>query len=164
MELNNFTRQIYDNGYSKPNPNITTYLDKIYSNNIPDYINKLLTYPKTYQTEISSNIELTNLRENHQYKVQPYVGHYSGPGTRSNDNIDLETALIQGVSTNSREKSCFKHRNAPLGRFNCLPEYGNPQRVEKIIFPTTRGGDHTRDYVRRVDYYRRANGLQTQII
>ena len=65
--------------------------------------------------------------------------------------------MIQGVGTNIREKSCKSSKWSTTARFVCLPEFGNPQRIERIIFPgqSQLCGEPSRDMVRRVDYYRR---------
>jgi hypothetical protein len=104
---------------------------------------------------------LSNLREINQLFTRPYAGFYSGPGMRSLDNKDLETSLQQGLLTNLRQKPCEVTRGTTLFRYQCLPEFGNPQRAQHIIPPPVeiggwiRGGDNTRDYVRRVDYQKR---------
>ena len=67
----------------------------------------------------------------------------------------------QFILTNIKEKPCEVTRGTTFYRYQCLPEFGNPQRVQHIIQPPVeiggwiRGGDNTRDYVRRVDYQRR---------
>ena len=91
-----------------------------------------------------------------------------GSGTRSLGNKNVETALQQGVLTNLREKPCEVTRDTSFYRYQCLPEFGNPQRVQHIIEPSLnsggwiRGGHHTRDLVRRVDYDRRCKNWRNQ--
>lgn len=94
---------------------------------------------------------LTNPRVKNQLFQRPYLGAYSGAGQRSLQNTDLESGLIYGNSTRT-QKPCGDISEASIDRFQCLPEYGNPQRVQHIVEPWIRGGDATRDYVRRVNY------------
>lgn len=102
--------------------------------------------------------QLNNLNNIQQLSTRPYLGFYSGPGTSSLDNKDLESSLQQGLLTNLRQKRFYSRYHA---RFECLPEYGNPQRIFCIEPPPVeiggwvRGGDGTRDLVRRIDYLKR---------
>jgi hypothetical protein len=78
---------------------------------------------------------------------------------------DLESALQQGLLTNLRQGPCEVSHGKSTYRFQCPPEFGNPQRIEHIEPPPIpvggwiRGGDNTRDYVRRVDFQRRCGNL-----
>jgi hypothetical protein len=115
--------------------------------------------------------ELSNMRTKTQLWTRPYAGFYCGPGMRSLGLKDVESALQQGLTTNPREGPCQVYRGQPTQRFDCLPEFGNPQRTEHIIPPPVhdggwvRGGDNTRDYVRRVDYQRRCgNKINNTVI
>ena len=153
---NLITRQSYDRCYIKPQLNMDTYLNKNITKPEPP-ICGLLTYQQSISKGPQNIIpESTNLREKSQLHTRPYLGYFAGAGTPpTGDIIDLSSVLVQGVSANLREKSCLESRVSTFTRFDCLPEFGNPQRVQHIIYPWTRGGDQTRDYVRRVDYYRR---------
>lgn len=100
--------------------------------------------------------ELTDKRYIDQLFTRPYLGAYMGAGKNSFDK-DTETDLIYGHNTRSDpRRACDVLSGVSIDRFWALPEYGNPQRVQHII-PTAwvRGGEHTRDFVRRVDYERR---------
>ena len=69
------------------------------------------------------------------------------------NNKKLETELMSGLDTRSRtRRSCDVLSGVTIDRFQCLPEYGNPQRVQHVMEPWIRGGDNTRDYVRRINY------------
>ena len=159
---NNNTRTTYDACNIKPEPN----------NNIIDGIKTIKEPTPILFSGINYGLianervlvgELTNQRQEHQLFIRPYYGSYMGAGTATTnpDNIELESALFQGVSTKLRNKTCEPIQGAPLDRFECIPEYGNPQREQYIIPPKIceggwiRGGADTRDYVRRVDYFRR---------
>lgn len=100
--------------------------------------------------------QVNHFKGNQQLMTRPYVGMFAGAGSPSIDNKELETALFQGDLTNLRQKPCQVTRDTTLYRYQYLPEFGNPQRVQHIIPPPlgiggwVRGGDATRDYVRRV--------------
>ena len=55
------------------------------------------------------------------------------------------------------KKSCESYIGKDMTdyRFNYLPSCGNPQKVKHVVEPWVRGGEHTRDYVRRVDFVRK---------
>lgn len=119
-----------------------------------------LHYYKVYRnaSEIDTNTSLTystltNQKYINQLFTRPYLGNFQGAGQRSLGNKDLETQLFYGLDTRGGpRKACDVLSGVSIDRFECLPEYGNPQRVQHIIEPWVRGGDHTRDYVRRVNY------------
>lgn len=92
---------------------------------------------------------LTNPRLLHPLRARPYAGSFMGAGQRSLGHKDLETELLCGEVTHGY-KSC--NSKDSVNRFECLPEFGNPQRVQHIVEPWIRGGDNTRDYVRRINY------------
>lgn len=97
---------------------------------------------------------LTNMREIDQlyttpYQTVPYMG--AGSGTFK---VDLESELQQGQTTTSFA-ACDSTSSQTIDRFTCLPSWGNPQRIEHIIFPGPVGnvqGLPTRDFVRAVNY------------
>ena len=96
---------------------------------------------------------LTDKRYIHQLFTRPYLGSFQGAGQRSLDNKNLESELIYGLDTRGvPRKACDVTAGVSIDRFWCLPDYGNPQRVQHVVEPWIRGGDHTRDYVRRVNY------------
>lgn len=109
---------------------------------------------------------LTNQRYMHQLFTRPYVGSFMGAGQPTSHNKDLETQLIYGLDTRGGpRRACDVLSGVSIDRFQCLPEYGNPQRVEHVVEPWVRGGDHTRDYVRRVNYEKHCmNRKNSQII
>lgn len=97
--------------------------------------------------------DLTDKRYIHQLMTRPYLGAYMGAGQNSQNNKDVESELIQGLDTRGgAQRSCDVLAGVSIDRFECLPEYGNPQRVQHIVEPWTRGGENTRDYVRRINY------------
>lgn len=96
---------------------------------------------------------LTQYRFNNQLYTRPYAGKYEGAGQPSLDNKDLESALFM-----KSEARLSKSVNLPginIDRFDYLPL--NPQELENIMTPPDwiRGGDSTRDYVRRRLYNRK---------
>jgi len=111
---------------------------------------------------------LTNMKTIHQLFTRPYVGSYQGPGNRSTDPCltDTESFLLQGFAT-SQFKPCEGTSGKDITSYgmNYLPCFGNPQRVEHVIEPPTalggwvRGGEHTRDFVRRVEHRKKCLGL-----
>lgn len=127
------------------------HFQKVYPNN--------LCYPDENSSLLHS--ELTNMRQLNQLFTRPYLGSYMGAGQSSLDNKDLESALQQSTLTNLKEKPCQVTRGTTFHRYQCLPEYGNPQRIQHVEPPPPeiggwqRGGNPTRDYVRRVDHQRR---------
>lgn len=174
------TNNYYNNNiYNKDNMyNVLTrpQYDECYSRSQFPTINEIENN-KMPKTKIFTNIErglvahevvlpqdLTNKRDLNQLYVRPYLGQYMGAGTASvkDEDLVLESVLRQGSSTKLRNKTSEPVQGAPLGRFECLPEFGNPQRLVHILSPPIsiggwqdRIGAPTRDYVRRVDYYRR---------
>lgn len=107
---------------------------------------------------------LTNPRLIHQLFARPFGGSFRGPGQPSLGNKDLESELLAGHQMRTH-KSVQPTAEATIDRFIPLPEYGNPQRVWHVVEPWTRGGEHTRDYVRRVDWERRCgHALNSQLI
>jgi hypothetical protein len=76
-----------------------------------------------------------------------------GAGQRGTTNKDVETELICGLDTRGGpRRACDVLSGVSIDRFQCLPEYGNPQRVEHVVPVWIRGGENTRDYVRRVNF------------
>ncbi len=117
-------------------------------------------YPKQYRNACAVNYEtalqqsaLTNPRYKQQLMTRPYLGAYVGAGQSTSNNKDIETELITGLDTRSgTRRACDVLSGVSIDRFECLPEYGNPQRVEHVVPVWIRGGENTRDYVRRVNY------------
>jgi hypothetical protein len=93
---------------------------------------------------------LTQYRFNNQLFARPYAGNFMGAGQPSLDKKDLESALFM-----KSEARVSKSNNLPginIDRFDYLPL--DPQELSHIETPKTwiRGGDATRDYVRRKLY------------
>lgn len=109
-------------------------------------------YPSTCRIDDETELQhalLTDQRYKNQLFVRPYMGAYMGAG-QGTFNKQKENELHYGVGARV-SKSC----NLPgvsIDRFECLPEFGNPQRVQHVVEPWIRGGDNTRDYVRRINY------------
>lgn len=102
--------------------------------------------------------DLTNKGEIYQLFTKPYATvPYMGAGQRSLSNKELESQLQQG-HTATIYKPCEPTSGVTYNRFQCLPDFGNPQMndpvtgLSRVIEPWVRGGEVTRDYVRRVNY------------
>ena len=124
------------------------------------YLDSRMVMPRNTNPLNGKTIPMTNESSHYkgpkQLQVRPYVGFYSGAGMSSLDvnDVNTETMLRQGA-TESSPYLCTNVNEFNNLRFNCLPEYGNPQQVKHIIPPKpseggwVRGGENTRDYVRR---------------
>ena len=108
------------------------------------------------------NAELTNKGEIYNLYTQPYAGVYMGAGARANtpDLVELESQLIQGLQA-THYKACERTSGISINRFQYLPDYGNPQRVQHIIPVWVNGGEPTRDYVRRVNFEKQCLNRKT---
>lgn len=128
-------------------------------------------YSKVYRSGCYINREtdlyhaqLSNPRVINHLRTRPYVGSYMGAGSNTSGLKDVESRLLMGESTTTL-KSCQPSAGARFDdyRFNYLPKYGNPQRVKHVVEPWVRGGEATRDFVRRVNYEKRlANARNSQ--
>jgi hypothetical protein len=101
------------------------------------------------------NSELTNPRLLHSLATRPYNGSFRGPGTRPDETlIDKETSLIFSADSREGLRNVRTSLSADAAPWWILPLYGHPQRERHIIPPAgwVRGGQNTRDDVRRVDY------------
>lgn len=132
-----------------------------------------LHYQKVYRNACNVNDEtalwhapLTDPRIIHQIYTRPYLGAYMGAGQNNSNNKDTESELIHGLDTRGGpRKACDALAGVSIDRFECLPEYGNPQRVQHVVEPWIRGGDNTRDHVRRVNYeLRMKNAKNNKVI
>lgn len=94
---------------------------------------------------------LSNPRTINQLYKRPYLGSYMGAGSSSIGLKDIESQLRIGEYLPCF-KSCEPTSGVTINRMWHLPEWGNPQRVQHVVEPWTRGGEATRDYVRRVNY------------
>jgi len=124
-----------------------------------DYMMEPAHYQKVYRDacSIDADSELrlappTNYGQIQQLYRAPYTTvPYMGAGSAPTANIGLESELMQGM-TNTTFKSCEPTSGVTINRFQCLPDFGNPQKVERIVPVWVRGGENTRDFVRRVNY------------
>jgi hypothetical protein len=176
------TVQVEEKESRKPGDYQLSGYDPTYQN-VSDYTNtaehsrthfqKVYRNPYTYVDDESNlfQSESTNPRYINQLFARPYAGFFCGPGMRSIGHKDLESALQQSLLTNLRQKPCESCRGKSMYRFQCLPDYGNPQRIEVIEPPPPhlggwqRGGLPSRDLVRRIDYQKRcANQLNNKTI
>jgi hypothetical protein len=130
-----------------------------YSRNMSEPFHYQKVYRNGSEVDKESSLihaPLTDPRLINQVYTRPYLGSYMGAGQSSTDNKDTESELFHGLDTRGgSRKACNVLAGVSIDRFECLPEYGNPQRVQHIVEPWIRGGDHTRDYVRRVNYEQR---------
>lgn len=141
-----------------------------------EYANHLcepMHYQKVYRSSCKVNQEskllhapLSDPRLIHQIYTRPYLGAYKGAGQNALGHKDIESKLIHGIDTRGGpRKAGDVLAGVSIDRFECLPEYGNPQRVQHVIEPWIRGGDNTRDYVRRINYEQRLkNSKNNKII
>lgn len=132
-------------------------------------------YYKVYRSGCNVNNEselryapLTNQRYIHTLYTRPYLGSYEGAGQRSLGDKDIESELFFGLDTRAyprRACDVLAGVSIDAAPWQCLPEFGNPQKVQHIVYPWVRGGDATRDYVRRINYEKRClNRKNNQLI
>lgn len=102
---------------------------------------------------------LTQQREINQLFTRPYLGvEYMGAGRASATHIDMDSDLTFGDNSyNSVRKSCNPMSGLTIDRFHILPEYGNPQRVDRVVEPWVRGGEATRDLMRQLNHQARSD-------
>jgi hypothetical protein len=130
--------------------------NKQYSANMTEPIHQYKVYqPSQCHIPVDTQLRfspLTNQGEIYQLLTRPYVSvPYMGAGQNNSCLRDVESRLIFGDSTTTY-KPCEPLSEVTVDRFQCLPDYGNPQRVEHVIPRFLWGGENTRDYVRRVTY------------
>lgn len=125
------------------------------------YMQEPAHYQKVYADACSIDAEsdlkmapLTNMRQIQQLYTPPYqTVPYMGAGAASFQ-VDLESELQQG-QLGTYFNACDSTSQQTLDRFECLPNYLNPQRIEHIMFPSVTGlvvGLPTRDFVRSINY------------
>lgn len=157
-------------GYDPSFQYVNDYIDRM---DQPTHFQKVYRNPHAYVDDESYLwlSELNNMRYINQLYTRPYAGFYCGPGMPSLGQKDLESALQQGLLTNLRQKPCESCRGKSMYRFQCLPDFGNPQKESHVIPPPVhlggwiRGGVPSRDFVRRIDYQRRcADQMNTKDI
>lgn len=110
------------------------------------------------ETDITRS-PLSNPRTINQLYKRPYLGSYMGAGAPSIGLKDTESKLRYGEYLPCF-KSCEPTSGSTVNRMFHLPEWGNPQRVQHVVEPWTRGGEPTRDYVRRVNYEMQCNNAR----
>ena len=147
----------------------------VYCEPVSRYANHMsqpVHFQKVYQSQCRVDNETklwhappTDKRFIHQLWERPYKGSFMGAGrhSTSGDVTDTESLLWAGLD-NMTKKSCQPNAEATINRFMHLPDYGNPQRVEHTVEGWTRGGDHTRDLVRRVNHERYLDGCTTSFL
>lgn len=127
-----------------------------YSRNMCEPVHYQKVYRNGCKVEHESELihaPLTDPRVINQVFTRPYLGSYEGAGRSSRGHKDIESQLFHGLDTRGGpRKACDVLAGVSIDRFECLPEYGNPQRVQHVVEPWIRGGDNTRDYVRRINY------------
>lgn len=127
-----------------------------YANNMCEPIHQQKQYRSGCHVDKDSQLryaELTDKRYIHQLWTRPYAGAFMGAGQRSLSNKNVESELIMGLDTRGGvRRACDVLSEVSIDRFHSLPEYGNPQRVQHVVESWIRGGENTRDYVRRVNY------------
>lgn len=135
----------------KPSDKISEYADKIDDHRA--HQQKQYRSLAHVDEETKMRPKLTNANVINELHTRPYLGAYAGAGQRSLHKIDEESALIMGLDTRGTPlKACDVNAGSTAYRFEYLPEYGNPQRVQHVVEPWIRGGESTRDYVRRINY------------
>lgn len=114
-----------------------------------------------------SRAPLTDQRYINQLFTRPYAGTgYQGAGSNTWNHKNTESRLIMGEDTRGGpRRACDVLAGVSINAhpWQSLPEFGNPQREQHIIEPWTRGGEPTRDYVRRVNYNKRLANQQTSL-
>ena len=149
--------QVGNPGYRwcEPNENYVKYMSEPF--------HQYKQYRSACRTDDDSTLRyapLTDQRYIHQLFTRPYLGSYMGAGQNTACHKDTETQLLYGNATRVYpRKACDVLAGVSIDRFECLPEYGNPQRVQHIVEPWVRGGEHTRDYVRRINYERQCENM-----
>lgn len=148
------SQQIHDQ-FSK---NVSQYQMKQFANVATSSLESpIATYQKTnfkYGELPKTNFSQIDNSKYEESKRQS--GFFSGPNMRSIkvSDLDQESKLRQGTA--SVHNPLSKEHNFLNFHFNQLPDYGNPQKDTHIIPPKpaeggwVRGGDNTRDYVRRI--------------
>jgi hypothetical protein len=132
-----------------------------YATNMSEPYHYQKVYKSGHKVDTETKLQhssLTSPRLIHQIYTRPYLGSFMGAGQASLTNKDLESELYHGLTT--RDGRACNLSGVSIDRFECLPEYGNPQRVEHVVEPWIRGGDNTRDHVRRINYERKLKNLK----
>jgi hypothetical protein len=98
---------------------------------------------------------LTNMRQIQQLYTPPYqTVAYMGAGSGSFQ-VDLESELQQGQVT-TYFNGCDATSEQTQDRFECLPSFANPQRIDHVMFQGNATGLivglPTRDFVRSINY------------
>lgn len=130
---------------------------------------QVLVFPKVYGNVPHCEVDgdsilryapLTNIRDINQLFTRPYKdAGYKGAGANNGHLKDLESALLQGQYHPHSKKELDNTKENYVDKFQYLPECNNPQRIQHIIMPITRGGVLTRELVRRLNFVDYNNSL-----
>jgi len=121
-------------------------------------LNQSFNYPKVHginrcNTNLDSKFRyapLTNLNNIHQLQTKPYTSlGYRGAGANQRHLTDLESNLIQGNAMTTY-KGCEKTNGVYIDRWDYLPKANQPQRIDRVIPPWTRGGVLSRQLIQRL--------------
>jgi len=96
--------------------------------------------------------ELTNPRLIHQHQTRTFLGSYRGAGQQGlGEELSLVQSDLRVGQFQTKANFCNPAREANIQEYNLeyLPKFGNPQRVDRVVEPWTRGGEPTRDFARR---------------
>ena len=145
-QSSNIGQKILETPGFKPTQQINQYAHELHD---------IAHYPKQYRNADKSNIEtklfhsdITQYKQHKQLFARPYYGQYKGPGQPNSDNKNIESLLYQGNRTKISKSNNLA--GVTIDRFSYLPVCFFPQKVENIIMNgIVRGGDATRDFVRR---------------
>ena len=127
---------------------------KMYIKNLADPGHFQKEYRSACRVDTDSRLRYAALSDPNlinQLWARPYAGCYKGAGQRALNKNVLETELLTGIDTRVKP-ACDVLADAHIDRFDYLPAYGNPQRVQHVIPAWTWGGDNSRDYVRQINY------------
>jgi hypothetical protein len=121
-------------------------------------LNNLQVYPKVHgldqcNTDRDSQLRyapLTNMSNIQQLHTRPYRGAFRGAGTRTTDQLDVESNLMQGQFRPTL-KSCEPTSGVYIDRWEYLPAAISPTKIEHSVEPWTRGGINSRNTVKEIN-------------
>jgi hypothetical protein len=126
QQQNNFARESnHNNGYG--NLGRQSYSEK----SVMDFDNKMVI-PKV-SNNTNKNLNTAN------YKTMPF---FANPNGSDNIKIDVETAMIRGMPTNTTKS--YGYRNPSDHYYQFTGEEFGPQVVNNLVEPWARGGESTR--------------------
>ncbi len=110
---------------------------------------KIMVQNVDIETDIRFNT-FTNQRQTDRLITNTFRNPFMGAGQNTKYNKDLESFLLYGLSTTDG-KACKHNQISSINRYQqSIPEFINPQKVNHIIEPWIRGGEPTRDYIRKL--------------